>query len=201
MLTLASRLVSTMLTNANKGTYLVKNWKKHANVICLFCLFVQPTSPQRRRMPSIPYGLQDTSLFHCFGIFRVDKTSTGFSVESGYPSIESSMLITSQGKLVMTASRPVMLQSAVITAPVPPPAAVSSCLQPLNYYGHRHRGPAVRKEIMLLINCKALILLVFLYNPSDFVDISNCCKHPYEWKSSFRHFSDIQCTSTAHCVA
>ena len=101
----------------------------------------------------------------------------------------------------MTASRPVMLQSAVITAPSPPPAAVSSCLQPLNYYGHRHHGPAVRKEIMLLIDCKALILLVFLYNPSDFVDIGSCCKHPYEGKSAFRHFSDIQCASTDHCAA
>ena len=66
---------------------------------CLFVLFVKPTSPQWRRMPSIPYGLQDTSLSHCFGILRVDKTSTGFSIESGYPSIESSLLITRQGKL------------------------------------------------------------------------------------------------------
>ena len=74
--------------------------RKHTHSWNLFvCLFVQSTSPQRRRMPSIPYGLQDTSLFHCFGIFRVDKTSTGFSVESGYPSIESSSLITRQGKL------------------------------------------------------------------------------------------------------
>ena len=142
-------------------------------------------------MPSIPYGLQDTLLFHYFGIFRVDKTSTGFSVELGYPSLGSSSLITRQGEL----------QSAVITAPLPPPAAVSSCLQPLNYYGYRLRGPAVRKEIMLLINCKALILLVVLYNPSDFVDIGSCCKHPYEGKSAFRHFSDIQCASTDHCAA
>ena len=33
MLTLASGLVSKMLTNANKGTYLVKIWQKYANVI------------------------------------------------------------------------------------------------------------------------------------------------------------------------
>ena len=33
MLTLASGLVSKMLTDANKGTYLVKIWQEYANVI------------------------------------------------------------------------------------------------------------------------------------------------------------------------
>ena len=33
MLTLAIGLVGKMLTNANKGTYLVKSWQKYANVI------------------------------------------------------------------------------------------------------------------------------------------------------------------------
>ena len=33
MLTLARGLVGKMLTNAKKGTYLVQNWTKNANVI------------------------------------------------------------------------------------------------------------------------------------------------------------------------
>ena len=33
MLTLASGLVSKMLTDVNKGTYLVKIWQEYANVI------------------------------------------------------------------------------------------------------------------------------------------------------------------------
>ena len=48
-------------------------------------------------LPSIPYGLPGTSLPHFFGVLRVDKTSSGFAVDSGYPSIGSSLLITSQG--------------------------------------------------------------------------------------------------------
>ena len=33
MLTLASGLVNKMLTDANKGTYLVKIWQEYANII------------------------------------------------------------------------------------------------------------------------------------------------------------------------
>ena len=88
-------------------------------------------------LPSILYGSQGTSLPHYFGVMHDDKTSTGFSVDLGYPSIGSSSLITSQGELVITASCPLCFN-------------LQSLLQDLHIY-QEHQSKA-SKGLQCIVN-------------------------------------------------